>query len=176
MLITHISTIYLIQQHGTNTHKEQYLPRLIQGKFGCLLISDSVIKLYYREYQKNKCIKKVLNAENIGIIIRVNKNGNNVEFNFDDKKDDRRSILYKDKFTFSENGITVLCDLFNFQRLLYGILAANFALPILERIKEISQRCSTVISDQVIKKVHRETRDNLRISQQLFYSLFPYSY
>lgn len=178
LLINHISIIYLILYYGTERHKKQYLSRLIQGKFACLLISQSVKKKSYHECQLNNYRNKILNIENVEIIIHANSVDNKIEFDIHDKKS---NFIYtkkmngyqffdKDKFISAEKGITALGDIVNFERLLYGFLAAHFALSILGEVKKILRQCTIPLTDQIIQRVYKETGDNLRMSQQVFYS------
>jgi len=135
LLMSHISSLYLISQYGTSAIKKRYLPRLMQGETAQLLISQYLNKLFSEDAYFKKRENQILSIKNNKIFIHAEKFKNNIEFYITEKTSylisstknkSANSILNEgNKFIAKEVGVSALCDLINFERLLYGLLSAN---------------------------------------------------
>ena len=132
LIISQISSIYLIHQHGTESIKKKYLPRLIQGEVAVLSVSENI-----REY--SFCLNKIKQLPDVGnnkIFVYAEKTENSLVFYIDEKKfslnpleKNKKNDLALDVeniFLSREAGLSSLCDLINFERLVYGVLSARF--------------------------------------------------
>lgn len=132
LLLSQIKIIYLISQYGKDIIKKLYLPRLIKGEVGILSISKSIDNLSHQNTYFKKSIKQSFYSHKNAISINLIKNKNDIIFMIFDKNS---SLMFSDlkkpitnsksKFTLKEKWISILCDLINFERLVYGVLSAS---------------------------------------------------
>ncbi len=140
LFMSQVSSLYLVSQYGTESVKTRYLPRLIQGEMACLVISECIQKLLHQKSYLDKNRNQILYMNSNKILIHAEKNEDDIVFYISEKKSCtssvviNKSILIEDnKFIAKDVGLSALCDLINFERLFYGILAAKSALMTIEK-------------------------------------------
>ena len=135
LLMSQSSVLYLILRYADETTKIHYLSPLIKGEMASLLVHSSIYELFPNILQLNKK-DDVISCHKSSICIHVERLAGNISFYVRKNKIDRSLIaklphsfsIKKNKLIPDEDGIAVLSDLINFQRLFYSILATNFSM------------------------------------------------
>lgn len=125
--VSQISSLYLISQYGTSNIKKRYLPRLMHGEIGCLLLSD------HQFFSQNDYIEKreneIASINDRKIIIRAEQMDSGTIFYIDEKISDATKLVSAKEKTFfvTKNKASMLYDLINFERLIYAILLNKYS-------------------------------------------------
>jgi hypothetical protein len=148
LLISQISSLYLISQYGTELIKKIYLPRLIHGEMACLLISKHIHTFLAYDAYLSIRENQIASIRNNKILIHAEKINDDIVFYIKENQIEKisaitnkpiRSILLEEnKFIAKEIGLSALCDLINFERIFYGTLAAKSAWMIVEKDRRLS--------------------------------------
>lgn len=145
-LMSQLSSLYLITRYGTESIKRRFLPRIIRGEMANLSISHQIHQLLNHHSllsQKNKFHTE----ENNKILIHAEKVKEDIVFYITEKKlcattdsdKSKKTILMEENvFIPKEIGRSALCDLLNFERLLYGLISKNYLNKIKNKYSVVS--------------------------------------
>ncbi|MBV9576040.1 MAG: acyl-CoA dehydrogenase family protein, partial [Gammaproteobacteria bacterium] len=130
LFISQISSLYFISRYGTEDIKNCYLPRLIRGEIATLHVAQQVHPLLFQHFNKRENAISNLRINKIKIFLQ--KDNKDINF-YISETSLRKMVNLIDKSTKiilvdnnKDVGIDAVCDIVNFERLVYGLFCNRF--------------------------------------------------